>query len=177
MIFFQNDTNFLYIYLVFFSINSLLFTISLSKFVILCIFFFRFANILLEHMDQEAITKLKKEQEDAEDDAKEEEDSSDEEMETEEVDSEDDEDLDKTLWGEGYSDNNAPDTKPRTMKYSRKDHDKRNETEISEVSDAEKQLLMEEFRSNMFSNFLQGKDINFDYKYVFFFLVKSNGVA
>lgn len=135
--------------------------LTLSYIVFCC----SFSNILLEHMDQMAIMKLKQEQEDDEDNAKEEEDSSDEEMETEEVESEDDQDLDKTLWGEGYTDDKTPGLKKNTGKYdNKKDHDKGHGTEQTELSDAEKQLLMEEFRSNMFSNFLQGKDINFDYK-------------
>uniref|UniRef100_A0A1B6EWJ6 CCD97-like C-terminal domain-containing protein n=1 Tax=Cuerna arida TaxID=1464854 RepID=A0A1B6EWJ6_9HEMI len=125
-----------------------------------------FVNLLLEQMDREAVKKLRKEQEDAEDDVMEEEDDSDEEMEDGEFDSEEDNDLDKTLWGEGYTDGDASTSKKMPVKREEKKVQEKPIEEVPELSDAEKHLLMEEFRSNMFSSFLEGKDADFDYSQV-----------
>lgn len=123
-------------------------------------------------MDREAVKKLKKDQEDAEEDVmEEEEDLSDEEMdEVYESDSEEDNDIDKTLWGEEYSDSGPSVSKKvspgkekkriREIKTQRK----KNLEPVPELSDTEKYLLMEEFRSSVFSNFIQGKDNDFDYR-------------
>lgn len=121
-------------------------------------------------MDREAVKKLKKDQEDAEEDAMDEEDVSDEEMEDDESDSEEDNDIDKTLWGEAYSDTGASVSKKvssgKDNKRVReiKTQKKKNEELVSKLSDAEKYLLMEEFKSSVFSNFIQGKDTDFDYR-------------
>lgn len=117
-------------------------------------------------MDREAVKKLKKDQEDAEEDAMDEEDVSDEEMEDDESDSEEDNDIDKTLWGEAYSDTGASVSSGKENKRVReiKTQKKKNEELVSELSDAEKYLLMEEFKSSVFSNFIQGKDTDFDYR-------------
>lgn len=130
----------------------------------------RFVNLLLEQMDREAVKKLKKEQEDAEDDAMEEEDSSsDERMEDEEYDSEEDNDLDKSLWGENLTDEVPPSSRRNKEKIMQKKKVKTQiknieEEEESELTDAERYLLLEEFRTSMYSSFLQGKDEDFDYK-------------
>ncbi|XP_054258032.1 uncharacterized protein LOC128982953 isoform X2 [Macrosteles quadrilineatus] len=124
-----------------------------------------FVNLLLEQMDRENIKKLKKEQEDEEDNAMEEEDGDElvNGMEAEDCDSDEDNHLDKTLWGEELTDGESSASKYCAKKNGKKVQERRNEERIEEMSDAEKKLLLEEFRSNMFSNFLQGKDADFDY--------------
>lgn len=131
---------------------------------VILFYIFRFSNILLEHIDQEAVNKLQQEQQDAEDDEQVEHECSDDEMDADYDDSEEDNDLDKSLWGECYTDDTKY-VKKKQPKYDNKsEFYNKNKAEISELSDTEKQLLMEEFRSHMFSNFLQGKDVNFDYR-------------
>lgn len=140
-----------------------------SKYLFL-IFFenYRFVNLLLEQIDRDAEKKLKHRQIEAEDDVMEEEDtSSDEEEGTEKKiikNSEEKEDvnIDQTLWGESYTDGarcveTIGENKQSPLKESKP-------RDIPELSESEKQLLMEEFRSNMFESFLQGNDDNFDYR-------------
>lgn len=121
-------------------------------------------------MDREAVKKLKKDQEDEEEDAMDEEDVSDEKMEDDESDSEEDNDIDKTLWGEQYSDTGASvSNKVSSGKENKRIHQiktqkRKNVEHVPELSDAEKYLLLEEFKSNVFSNFIQGKDTDFDYR-------------
>jgi hypothetical protein len=123
-------------------------------------------NLLLEQMDREKVRKLREEQEDEEKNVMEEnEEDSENEMDAEsDDDSEEDNHLDKTLWGEELTDV-VPSVSNRTKKLNdKKSQENGNEINIEDVSDAEKKLLLEEFRSNMFSSFLQGKDVDFDYR-------------
>uniref|UniRef100_A0A1B6ECE4 CCD97-like C-terminal domain-containing protein n=1 Tax=Clastoptera arizonana TaxID=38151 RepID=A0A1B6ECE4_9HEMI len=121
-----------------------------------------FVNLLLEQIDRDAEKKLKHQQIEAEDDVMEEEETSsdDDDDEKKKIDTiVEDEDVDKTLWGESYQENEfIADVKPKSCED--------NKHSVPDLSEVEKRLLMEEFRSNMFESFLQGKDVDFDYSQV-----------
>ncbi|RZF44496.1 hypothetical protein LSTR_LSTR002269 [Laodelphax striatellus] len=152
-----------------------------------------FVNLLLEQYDRDQMKKLKKRQEEDEDNQREESDeedsdadscNQDEDMDSKSEFNEDhDPKIDKTsLWGETVSDCQKLNSDPSASSSScsskqQQSHEPTfasnwNEERLPKVlpddmlTEEERQLLSEEFRSFMFNSFLEGKDDNFDYKEV-----------
>lgn len=117
-----------------------------------------FVNILMEQIDRDQEAKLKHKQQEAEDDQMEEEDSSsgeegeDDDKHSEHSSGSEEEKHNSKMWGE-YMDSKAK-QKEKSVKEGQN---------AVNITDTEKRLLMEEFQSNMFISFLQGKDKHFDY--------------
>nr|XP_018903696.1 PREDICTED: coiled-coil domain-containing protein 97 [Bemisia tabaci] len=129
-------------------------------------------NLLMEQMDREDLEKLKKTQEEDEDCAEEEEDTSDEEEESANKTKPTPSSISKVtpaekkiLWGEmGGVKKEAPIGRANWIKSTCELGAKASSS--NEISDEERSLLFDEFRNNMFENFLQGKDSDFDYSKV-----------
>ncbi|XP_075225481.1 uncharacterized protein LOC142326721 [Lycorma delicatula] len=90
-------------------------------------------------------------------------------------------DINKTLWGEEMTEKSQPRSFPSPSNNTNKNKingieevvkkhkDKKKDSEgveECELSEEERNLLMEEFRSSMFNSFLEGKDADFDYSEV-----------
>lgn len=127
-----------------------------------------FVNIILEQIERDEEEKLKHRQQEAEDDQMEEEEDDEEDSLCDEKEEEEDSDNNS----EHDSTNTETDTKlwGECVDSSAKHKDKNGRSKDSQtavnITDTEKRLLMEEFRSNMFTSFLQGKDKHFDYSEV-----------
>jgi len=63
---------------------------------------------------------------------------------------------------------NQQDMEDSVMEESEEDSDEENEPQIQgiEVQDDKKQLFRQEFVTQMYNSFLQGKDKDFDYRFV-----------
>lgn len=117
-----------------------------------------FVNLLLESIERDGTRNLKKEQQDAEDDIMEENDSDEDSDEFSRKASSSNTDECKTdvRWGEmpGQS----------STLYEKEQREKRNESFWREISSKERQVLRDEFITNMYHSFLNGRDKDFDYR-------------
>lgn len=116
-----------------------------------------FVNLLMERIERDRLSDLKKVQQDAEDNVVEENDS-DENSDEDSIDSRttNDEEKNDPKWGEIASKNS----------YKNEEFEKRTHVFPREIPSKERQMLRNEFMTNMYQNFLDGKDIDFDYSTV-----------
>ncbi|XP_046416300.1 coiled-coil domain-containing protein 97 [Neodiprion fabricii] len=116
-----------------------------------------FVNLLLESIQRDGTRNLKKEQQDAEDDVMEENDSDDDFEGA--VDPEDDSEIrGDSRWGEMPGQSSNP--------YEKEAKEKKTESFCREISTKERQVLRDEFITNMYHSFLNGRDKDFDYSTV-----------
>lgn len=127
-------------------------------------------NLLLAQIERDQMLCLRKQQKDDEDGAVEEMDTSDEDEEEEEEEDEDEDDD-----HDDYNEDENSESEYRTESGScddQENHDKGTGSCSSStkkrkyVSGKEKDLLREEFVSNMYRSFLEGRDEEFDYRLV-----------
>lgn len=98
------------------------------------LFFCSFSNMLLDHIERDQISSLRRKQQEEEDDVME-----------EEEDSDDDDDNNDEATETPGGGNEEEEMDPKTL------------------SEEEKDLLRQEFVTSMYWSFLQGKDADFDY--------------
>ncbi|XP_012265416.2 coiled-coil domain-containing protein 97 isoform X1 [Athalia rosae] len=121
-----------------------------------------FLNIVLESVDRERTRTLQKEQQDAEDEVKEENDSDndyEEELELEDKAKISSKQSDDIHWGEMFG---------KPSNFHKKAQSDRNVIDytVCQISSREQQILRDEFLTNMYNSFLNGKDKDFDYSTV-----------
>lgn len=110
-----------------------------------------FVNLLMEKIDRDSLKRKQKLQEEEEQNVLEENDS-DEEDEEEDVCPSRDYEEHGTLWGTTFE------------SQSETEYNNRADKNLHSISNAEIQILKQEFVTNMYQNFLDGKDADFDYR-------------
>lgn len=115
-----------------------------------------FVNLLLESIVRDGTRSLKKEQEEAENDVMEENDSDDDDSDESINSAKDDEYKSENRWGELAGQSSNP--------YEKERSERSGDFMRQDISSQERQVLKDEFFTNMYHSFLDGRDKDFDYR-------------
>lgn len=121
-----------------------------------------FVNLLMESIDRNIVRNFKQDQQDAENDVEEECDSDEE---SEEEDEEED-DEDKCKKGTKTEDKKWGEMSHPKDIYEAEENERQRDLFWYHIPQKEQQMLRQEFITNMYQSFLDGRDIDFDYRYL-----------